>query len=156
MTAEREVTGSDLVPASGGALVPQSRDLARRGLVSLAPLVRVLLVNADGFSRERIRDYSSSDAEAQIVGVVGSEDEGLALTRELRPDIIVSDYMYVLDGIPLAERVRLENKDLEVVIFSVHEEPHFLRWCSGAGVAATAFIPDLGTLREVILLGQRP
>jgi signal transduction histidine kinase/CheY-like chemotaxis protein len=75
-----------------------------RSEVSLAG-VRVLVIDDDGDARELV-EAVLGDARAETI-TAASADEGLAMVRELRPDVIVSDIgMSLRDGYQFIRLVR--------------------------------------------------
>jgi two-component system, NarL family, response regulator LiaR len=78
--------------------------------------IKVLLVDDHAVVRQGLRMFLSLDPELEIVGEAGSGEEGLALARQLRPDVVLMDLLMPgMDGIAATLVLRRELPKTEVI-----------------------------------------
>ncbi len=72
----------------------------------MANPLRILIVDDSALMRRLLRQMLESDPEIQVVGEAGDGKTALALTAELRPDLITLDVrMPVLDGVETTRQI---------------------------------------------------
>jgi two-component system chemotaxis response regulator CheB len=80
---------------------------------------RVLIVDDSAFMRHALGRLLSEAASLEVVGAATNGEEGLALARELRPDVITLDVeMPLLDGLGMLKRLMLETPTRVVMLSS--------------------------------------
>jgi len=85
----------------------------------MAP-IRVLIVDDSAFMRHALGRLLSETPGLEVVGAAANGEEGLALTRQLRPDVITLDVeMPVLDGLGMLRRLMLETPARVVMLSSL-------------------------------------
>jgi two-component system chemotaxis response regulator CheB len=85
----------------------------------MAP-IRVLIVDDSAFMRHALGRLLGEAASLEIVGTAANGEEGLALARELRPDVITLDVeMPILDGLGMLKRLMLETPTRVVMLSSL-------------------------------------
>jgi two-component system chemotaxis response regulator CheB len=85
----------------------------------MAP-IRVLVVDDSAFMRHALGRLLSETPGLEVVGSAANGEEGLALARELRPDVITLDVeMPVLDGLGMLKRLMLETPTRVVMLSSL-------------------------------------
>ena len=78
--------------------------------------IRILLVDDHDVVRQGLRMFLDLDPELEIVGEAADGAEALALTRQLRPDVVLMDMlMPVMDGVAATGAIRQELPDTEVL-----------------------------------------
>jgi NarL family two-component system response regulator LiaR len=78
--------------------------------------IRILVVDDHGVVRQGLRMFLSLDPEFQIVGEATDGAEAVALTRKLRPDVVLMDLLMPgTDGIQATAAIRSQVPDTEVV-----------------------------------------
>ena len=92
--------------------------------------LRVVVADDLGFMRIALRQIIEADGDMRVVGEARDGQEAVALTRDLRPDIVTMDLeMPVMDGIEATRRIAEEVTPKPIVIIvSSHTQ---------AGAAAT-------------------
>jgi two-component system chemotaxis response regulator CheB len=85
----------------------------------MAP-IRVLIVDDSAFMRHTLGRLLSEVPGLEVVGVATNGEEGLAIARERKPDVITLDVeMPVLDGLGMLKRLMLETPTRVVMLSSL-------------------------------------
>lgn len=78
--------------------------------------VRILVVDDHSVVRQGLRMFLSLDSDLEVVGEASNGLEGIALARELNPDVILMDLlMPVMDGITAIYQLRNELPNIEII-----------------------------------------
>lgn len=93
-------------------------------------------------------------AGMRVVGTAHSAAQGVAMARDLHPDVVVMDIqMPRQDGLAATRRIREVAPDAVVAVVTAHREPDWVVRAAQAG--ASAFIPKDGSLAEMLdVLGR--
>jgi DNA-binding NarL/FixJ family response regulator len=84
---------------------------------------RVLLVEDDRGLREALRDLLE-DFDVEVVGDAVDGEEGVRMTLELDPDVVLMDLrMPVLGGLEAAGQIRDRRPDVPVIILTAYDDP---------------------------------
>jgi pilus assembly protein CpaE len=96
--------------------------------------IRVLIVDDIAETRENIRRLLQFDPSIEVVGSARSGQEGIELSQQLKPDVVIMDInMPDLDGITATERIRKKVPFIQVVILSVQTDANYMRRAMLAG-----------------------
>lgn len=88
------------------------------------PAPRVLLVDDDPFFVEALSTLLGPDERIKIVGSAGDGAEALALTEELRPNVVLMDvHLPVMDGFEATRRIRASFPGTRVVFLTSTSSP---------------------------------
>jgi DNA-binding NarL/FixJ family response regulator len=118
-----------------GAAVPAPATSAGRPADMSPPASRVLVVDDTASIRTEIR-YLLEDAGLNVVGEASHGAEGVMLTRELRPDVVVMDVrMPILDGIAATGYITRELPDTRVIVFSAFDDQELEDAARAAGAS---------------------
>lgn len=89
--------------------------------------IRVLLVDDHPVVRRGIRFSLASHAHIEIVGEASDGVEGLALAKELQPDVVLTDIdMPHMNGLALADALRKEVPSARVLILSMYANTEYI------------------------------
>jgi pilus assembly protein CpaE len=96
--------------------------------------IRVLIVDDVADTRENVRKLLQFESDIEVVGAAQSGTEGVQMSRELDPDVVIMDInMPDLDGIAATEQIIGKQPHVQVVILSVQGEQSYMRKAMLAG-----------------------
>jgi two-component system response regulator DesR len=115
-------------------------------------VIRILLVDDEHLIRTALAQMLDLQEDLDVVGQAGSAAEGLALAREVAPQVAVLDLQLPdEDGITLAEQVARAVPGCRSLIVTSHGRPGHLKRALASGVSG--FLPkttSAATLAEVV------
>ena len=89
--------------------------------------IRIAIADDHPIVRKGIRQVIEEQTHLTVVAEAGDGEAGLALIRELRPDVAILDlHMPKLDGFAVAEEVRRSDLPVSIVFLTVHAEVDLL------------------------------
>src|SRR4051794_40469083 len=90
---------------------------------------RLVIVDDEPSVVNGLRTYVDWAAQGiELVGTADDGDTGLALIRELKPDIVLTDVqMPSMDGIRMAAEVRVLLPETKIVFISGHNDAGYLK-----------------------------
>lgn len=96
--------------------------------------IRVLIVDDIAETRENIRKLLQFESDVEVIGTARSGKEGIQLSQELDPDVVLMDInMPDIDGISAAEQLAVRAPRAAVIMMSVQGEADYLRRSMLAG-----------------------
>jgi pilus assembly protein CpaE len=96
--------------------------------------IRVLIVDDIAETRENIRKLLQFENDFEVVGAARTGGEGIELSRETRPDVVLMDInMPDMDGITATETIRRDLPHTQIVILSIQGDPNYMRRAMLAG-----------------------
>jgi len=96
--------------------------------------IRVIIVDDIAETRENIRKLLQFENDIEVIGAAKTGREGIELSRETKPDVILMDInMPDMDGITATELIRRSNPFIQIVILSVQGDPNYMRRAMLAG-----------------------
>jgi pilus assembly protein CpaE len=111
----------------------------------MADKIRVLIVDDVAETRENIRKLLQFEADVDVVGAARSGKEGIQLSQELDPDVVLMDInMPDIDGISATESIRQKSPQIQVVILSVQNDQNYMRRAMLAGARDFLSKPPIG------------
>ncbi len=107
--------------------------------------VRVLIVDDVADTRENVRKLLQFEADIEVVGAARSGQEGIQLSQELDPDVVLMDInMPDIDGITATEKIHERSPHTQVVILSVQGDQNYMRRAMLAGARDFLTKPPMG------------
>ncbi len=111
--------------------------------------IRVLIVDDIPDTRENIRKLLQFERDFEVVGAARTGKEGIDLTKETKPDVILMDInMPDMDGITATENIRRDFPHTQIIILSVQGDPNYMRRAMLAG--ARDFLTKPPSVDEMI------
>jgi pilus assembly protein CpaE len=96
--------------------------------------IRVLIVDDIAETRDNLRKLIQFEPDIEVVGQAGTGEEGVELTKEKRPHVVLMDInMPGLDGISASEIITRETPASQVIMMSVQGESDYIRRSMLAG-----------------------
>lgn len=84
--------------------------------------IRVLIADDHTIVRQGIRSLLQAESDIQVVGEAGDGREAVALTRELKPDVVVMDLtMPEMDGLEATRLIKQSVPETHVLALTMHE-----------------------------------
>ncbi|WP_085505427.1 response regulator [Thalassobacillus devorans] len=84
-----------------------------------SPLIKVLLIEDDPMVQEVNRQFIERVPGFQVEAIASDGEEGMELTRKIKPDLIVLDiYMPEKDGMETLEQLRGDQLDIDVIVIT--------------------------------------
>jgi pilus assembly protein CpaE len=106
---------------------------------------RVLIVDDVAETRENVRKLLQFEADIEVAGAARSGKEGIQLSQELDPDVVLMDInMPDIDGISATEIIRQKTPHVQVVILSVQGDQNYMRRAMLAGARDFLTKPPMG------------
>jgi pilus assembly protein CpaE len=107
--------------------------------------IRVLIVDDFADTRENVRRLLQFESDIEVVGAARTAQEGIQLTSELDPDVVLMDInMPDMDGIAATEAIRQKSPLSQVVILSVQGDQNYMRRAMLAGARDFLTKPPMG------------
>jgi len=107
--------------------------------------IRVLIVDDVAETRENVRKLLQFEADVEVVGAARTGKEGIQLSNELNPDVVLMDInMPDIDGIAATELIRQKSPHVQVVILSVQGDQNYMRRAMLAGARDFLTKPPTG------------
>jgi DNA-binding NarL/FixJ family response regulator len=126
------------------------------------PAIRVLIVDDHALFAEALMLTLGIDDRIDVVGHASDGQDAVALTRTLRPDVVLMDlHMPGMDGIQTTKAVLREVPSARVVMVTASHAPQCRQWAREAGAVRyvtkdTAACDLLDTVVEVGSKGPSP
>jgi PAS domain S-box-containing protein len=125
-------------PGSAGGEPPQPP--AERGIRAVSHRrrrCRVLIVDDHKIMRDGLKGLLQFESDIEVVGGAADGAEALALTRELRPDVVIMDVnLGKMTGIDVTRRIKAEIPATNIIGLSMHLDVQIADAMKEAGAAA--------------------
>lgn len=88
----------------------------------------------------------ASPIQPSLVGAATTEEEGLAMVRSTKPDVVIaSEDLEIGYGIRLVETIKSNNPNIRLLIFLRRESQDVVQEAISAGADGVMFVSSLGT-----------
>jgi two-component system, NarL family, response regulator NreC len=100
-------------------------------------MIRVLLADDHTLIRAGLRMVVAAQPDLTVVGEAGDGRQAVAMTQNLKPDVVVMDIgMPGLNGIEAARQIRAALPETQVVMLSMHSDEAYVLRALKAGAKA--------------------
>jgi DNA-binding NarL/FixJ family response regulator len=118
--------------------------------------LRFILIDDHAILRDGLRALLDTERDFQVIAEAGTLAEGIALSRKLQPDVVITDISFPEgDGMEAISTLRRECAGARIIVLTVHNTQECSYAASKAG--AHAFVPKdaayevlLSTIRSAI------
>lgn len=120
---------------------------------------RILIVDDHQLAREGLKAVLQGDG-IDVVGLASNGEEAIALTQELRPDVVLMDIRLGegMDGLEATRKIAAMDLPTKVVMLTLHDMPGYVREALSAGAAGYVLkdtaIGDLRAAITQVMAGQ--
>lgn len=121
-------------------------------------MTRILIADDHAGTREILRVLLHQHPGWEVCGEAGNNSEALQKAIELKPDVMVKDWvMPGMDGVELTRQLAKAVPDTAIVIFSFYDLPELQSIAKAAGVhgVASKDLSSLISAIEEVLRGAR-
>lgn len=106
--------------------------------------IRVLLIDDHAVVRRGLRAFLTTYEDIDVVGEAAGGAEGLALVRQLLPDVVLMDLvMPAIDGIEATRQIKLYSPTTQVIVLTSYSEDERIFPAIKAG-ALSYLLKDVG------------
>lgn len=123
-------------------------------------MIRVILVDDHALVRQGFRRILEEEPGMQVVGEAGNAQDGVALARTAKPDVVLMDMsMPDANGIHAAREILRERPETKVLVLSMYSDAQYVRSALDAGVSGyilkSALETDLTRAVRAVAGGQQ-
>lgn len=132
---------------------PVEYDAARAGCAVHPAHIQFILVDDHAILREGLRALLDTEHDFQVIAEAGTAAAGIALSKQLQPDVVIADISFPEGGgLEAVSTLRRECAGAKIIVLTVHNTPECLNAAMRAG--AHAFVAKDSTY-EVLLSAIR-
>jgi DNA-binding NarL/FixJ family response regulator len=118
--------------------------------------LRFILIDDHAILRDGLRALLDGERGFEVIAEAGTLAEGIALSRQLQPDVVITDISFPEgDGVEAIGTLRRECTGAKIIVLTVHNTQEYFYAVNKAG--AHGFVPKdaaydvlLGAIRSVI------
>ena len=98
--------------------------------------ITVLLADDNRLFRKGLRKLLEADSDIEVVGEAVNGRQAVAMTRKLRPAVVIMDIsMPILNGLDATRQIRQAIPDAKVLILSAHGDDAYVESAKELGAA---------------------
>jgi DNA-binding NarL/FixJ family response regulator len=95
---------------------------------------RLILIDDHAILRDGLRVLLDAERDVELIAEAASVDEGIALVRQLRPDVVIIDVSFpVGSGLEAVAVLRRECESAKIIVLTVYNTPECLHAAMRAG-----------------------
>jgi len=98
-------------------------------------IIEVMLVDDHPIVRQGIKSILSQEPNIKVVAEASDGSEAIKLAKEKQPDVILMDITLPhMNGLEASYQILKHNKDMKILILSMHENRAFIEKAVGYGI----------------------
>jgi DNA-binding NarL/FixJ family response regulator len=99
-------------------------------------MTRVVIADDHKFIRQALRSCLDKEQDMEVIGEATNGEQAVALSAQLRPDVIIMDIgMPVLNGLEATRQIRKVSPDTIILVLTVHDDREYVLHILEAGAA---------------------
>ncbi len=123
-------------------------------------MIRVILVDDHALVRQGFRRIIEEEPGLSVVGEAGNAQDGVALAKQTRPDVVLMDMsMPDANGIHAAREILRDRPATRILVLSMYSDAQYVRSALDAGVSGyilkSALETDLTRAVRAVAAGQQ-
>jgi DNA-binding NarL/FixJ family response regulator len=96
--------------------------------------ITILIVDDHTMVRESLASLLNSDPRFEVVGAVGSGEEGIEFAKQLRPHVITMDInLSGISGPDATRMIRIVSPGSKILAISMHTQPGYVKMMMASG-----------------------
>lgn len=97
--------------------------------------ISIIIVDDHSMIREGLKQLLELDGDIKVIGEAGDGKECLELLSKVNPDVILLDInMPNMNGLQVLDKIKRGNKEIKVLILTIHNEIEYLAKAVEIGV----------------------
>jgi DNA-binding NarL/FixJ family response regulator len=109
------------------------------------PALKVLLADDHEIVRKGLRSMLEAQRDCEVVGEAGDGRQAVAMTKELKPDVVILDIsMPLLNGMEATRQILKDRPQTKVLVLTMHESDPLIREVLDAGARGYILKTDAG------------
>lgn len=116
--------------------------------------IRIILIEDHTLTRFGLKTAFGESKEVEVVGEAETGEEGITVTREIKPDIVLMDLgLPGINGIEATQKIKAEDENTKVIILTSHNNEEEVWAALGAGANAYC-LKDIEPDRLIHVVGS--
>lgn len=108
-------------------------------------MIKILIVDDQTILAEGIKSVLETCADFEVLGIASDGDEAVAMSEELKPDVVLMDIrMPNMNGVVATKRIKETDNDLKIIILTTFDDSDYILSAINNG-ASGYLLKDIGS-----------